>query len=243
MKSLLRKRPARSALIWVTADVAGRPISAIGRSWSGWPIAASQGSRHRHPSWHVSAAFSETNLMRWQIWPALVLLLRAPAGPVSAPSGPLVVILPQPVGQAMNSVFTRFKQHWDELSDLNTMERMLGTIRPTQREYLGCLQGSIIGDTVWIEAALPARDMKQLQLAVTGTCDSIPRLLGSWHTHPYHADPLNLPVKERWLSPQDLRTFAASADRLALVMWEVDSLDAAVKFGAVVTHPALLLLR
>ena len=140
----------------------------------------------------------------------------------------------------MSGVFRRFNQHWDELGDLNTLERMLGTVRPTQREYLGCLQGRIQGDTVRIERWQPAADMKQLQLAVAGNCDSVSGLLGTWHTHPYRADSQNRPIKERSLSAQDLATFQASGLAATLVMWDVDSFDVAVRNGDSVVHPATI---
>ena len=106
---------------------------------------------------------------------------------------------------------------------------MLGTIRPTQREYLGCLIGRVDGGTVYVERWVPARGMKQLQLAVAGSCDSIPGVVGTWHTHPYRADLNNLPVKEPALSAQDLETFAKSRWAATLVMWDEDSLDAAAR--------------
>jgi proteasome lid subunit RPN8/RPN11 len=143
----------------------------------------------------------------------------------------------------MSAVFRRFNHHWDELTDLNTLEQMLGTIRPTQREYLGCLLGSINGDTVRISGWVAAAEMKQLQLAVTGSCDSVPRALGTWHTHPFRADLQNLPLKERRLSSQDLETFRQSPYRVTLVMWDEDSVDAAVKHRGSVVHPAAVITR
>jgi hypothetical protein len=143
----------------------------------------------------------------------------------------------------MSAVFRRFNHHWDELTDLNTLEQMLGTIRPTQREYLGCLLGSINGDTVRISGWVAAAEMKQLQLAVTGSCDSVPRALGTWHTHPFRADLQNLPLKERRLSSQDLETFRQSPYRVTLLMWDEDSVDAAVKHRGSVVHPAAVITR
>src|SRR6185295_11968703 len=104
-----------------------------------------------------------------------------------------VIRLSRAARASMSAEFARSNQHWDELADLNTMERMLGTIRPTQREYLGCLQGEANGQVVRIDSWVPARDMKQrdmkqLQQAVAGSCDSVPRLVGTWHTHPFRAD-------------------------------------------------------
>ena len=153
--------------------------------------------------------------------------------------GEVGLILPPGVRDSMNAVFLASNQHWNELYDLNTLERMLGTVRPTQREYLGCLQGTVRGGAVRIDAWTPARDMKRLQLAVTGTCEGVPRLVGTWHTHPFRADLHNLPLKERVLSPQDLQTFRNSGYPAALVIWDVDSLDAAVRApDGAVRHPA-----
>jgi proteasome lid subunit RPN8/RPN11 len=167
---------------------------------------------------------------------ALVLPTRgSTAGRDAAP----LIILSNAARDSMSAAFARSNEHWDELADLNTMERMLGTIRPTQREYLGCLQGRADGRTVRIESWVPADEMKRLQLAVTGSCDSVPRLVGTWHTHPYRADLQNLPVKERRLSAQDLETFAGSRLAVTLVMWDRDSVDAAVRTSkGVVVHPA-----
>lgn len=163
-----------------------------------------------------------------------------PAARVRAP----VLVLPHAVLESMNAEFARSNEHWNELADLNTMERMLGTIRPTQREYLGCLQGSSDGRMIRVDGWVAASGMKRLQLAVAGRCDSVPRLVGTWHTHPYRADLRNLPIKERRLSDQDLETFARSSLRLTLAVWDRDSLDAAVRTpeGHVV-HPAAVRLE
>jgi hypothetical protein len=170
----------------------------------------------------------------WSLGLAALLGLRTP---------PPVILLDRSVRDSMRVVFQKFNQHWDELGDLNSLERMLGTVRPTQLEYLGCLQGEISRDTVWVQSWQPARNLKQLQLAVGGDCDKIPRLVGTWHTHPYRADAKNQPIKERSLSAQDLETFEASPLAVTLVMWDADSLDGAVKAGRVVVHPARVLLK
>jgi hypothetical protein len=183
--------------------------------------------------------------MRYALVLAFALVPAAQRPPVGgvAVHPPRVVLLARDARDSMSVVYRQFNAHWDELGDLNTLERMLGTVRPTQREYLGCLQGSVRGDTVRIERWQPAADMKQLQLAVAGNCDTVSHLLGTWHTHPYRADPQNLPIKERSLSAQDLETFrAAPRLKVTLVMWDVDSLDAAVKDGPDVVHPAAVSL-
>jgi hypothetical protein len=163
-------------------------------------------------------------------------LFRGAPGP-SAPE----IVLTAAVRDSMSAIFRTFNQHWNELGDLNTLERMLGTVRPTQREYLGCLQGRIHDGSVRIDGWVPARDMKQLQLAVTGDCDGVPRLVGTWHTHPYHADLRNRPIKERSLSVQDLATFRQSRQDVMLILWDVDSVDAALRRAdGTVGHPAAL---
>ncbi len=157
---------------------------------------------------------------------------------------PDTITVSRAVLDSMNVIFEASNRNWDKLQGLNTMERMLGTVRPTQKEYLGCLQGMTDAASVTVSSFLPARNMRQLPMAVTGTCDSLPGIVGSWHTHPFHADPDNRPLKSRELSPQDLATFAASDDRVAIIVWDVDSLDAAVKAAdGTVIHPVSVLVR
>jgi hypothetical protein len=176
---------------------------------------------------------------------ALAAVLALPlAGAVRVPADPPTVTLSRSALDSMNLAFAGSNRHWNELSDLNTMERMLGTIRPTQREFLGCLQGRVRGTTVEIVRWVPARDMKQLQLAVAGNCDSVPDLVGTWHTHPFRADLRNLPIKERHLSPQDLATFGSTRLVVTMVVWDEDSVDAAVRLpGSVSVHPAEVRIR
>jgi len=146
----------------------------------------------------------------------------------------------------MRVAFRRSTAHWDEISDDNSLTQMLGTGRPTQREYLGCLRGRVSGDTTWILASEPARGMKQLQFAVTGSCTHLRDLVGTWHTHPFRADPRGGggPLKERVLSADDLRTFAAGCDRVVLAVWDVDSMDVAARGrGEAVRHPAGVVVR
>ncbi len=171
------------------------------------------------------------------------MFLLAASSKASAFSPPTVVVLAQVARDSMSAAWTRNNEHWDEQGDRNTMERMLGTVGPTTLEYLGCLQGRVVGDTIVVEGWVPAADLKQLPMAVAGNCDRAPGLLGTWHTHPYRADLQNLPVKERRLSAQDLETFAGSSDRLTMMMWDVDSVDAAVKSAGRVVHPTPVVVR
>lgn len=172
----------------------------------------------------------------------IILVASLPALALSAPAATSsdagIVVLARSARNSMSAAWSRYNEHWDEQGDRNTMERMLGTLGPTQREFLGCLQGRIVGDTILIEGWVPAADLKQLPMAVAGNCDRVTDLLGTWHTHPYRPDHRNLPVKERRLSAQDLATFAGSKDRVTLAMWDVDSVDAAVKRGGRIVHPA-----
>lgn len=61
-----------------------------------------------------------------------LLGLQTPATRHPGASRASVVLLTQAARDSMNIVFRHFNQHWDELADLTTLERMLGTIRPTQ---------------------------------------------------------------------------------------------------------------
>jgi len=154
------------------------------------------------------------------------------------------VSIPGAVRDSMNAIWTRSNRHWNELSDENTLTQMLGAGQPTQREYLGCLRGTLERDTLWVTAWLPALNMKQLQFAVTGNCGYYTYVIGTWHTHPYRADPNGGVIKERGLSRQDLQTFAEGRDRVVVVIWDVDSLDAAARAvdGSII-HPIPVVLR
>src|SRR5213082_87387 len=165
------------------------------------------------------------------------------AGVALAPSFH-VVVLPAAVRGVMSDRWLENNRHWDELAGQNTLTQLLGTGRPTQREYLACLEGEVVRDTLFVRRLQPARDLKQLQSAVAGTCDSVAGLVGTFHTHPYRADSAGRALKERGLSAMDLETFAASRDLLAVVMWDRDSLDVATKAeDGRVRHPAPLAVR
>jgi hypothetical protein len=181
-----------------------------------------------------------------QLAGALVLMVLALAASVHASSVPVAhaIILDAAVRDSMDSIWTRSNQHWNELSDVNTLTQMIGSGKPTQREYLGCLYGWLDGDTLRITGTQPARNMKQLQFAVAGTCDIAPGLVGTWHTHPYRADPEGRALKEPALSPQDLDTFAHGHDAAVIVVWDADSLDAAARAGdGSVMHPVPVVVR
>ncbi len=179
------------------------------------------------------------------------LLLGTVAGRPAAPHAtsvrtapPGVLVLAPAVRDSINAIFLRFNTHWNELAETNTLTQMLGTGPPTQREYLGCLVGHASGDTVWVTTWARARDLKQFQFAVTGSCDSVPNMVGAWHTHPYRAAPDGHALKEPGLSPHDLVTFAGGQDRAVIAAWDVDSLDAAVRAAdGTVLHPATVVVR
>src|SRR5947208_14976479 len=162
---------------------------------------------------------------------------------LGTPSFHVVVVSPDLRG-LMSALWVENNRHWDELADQNTLTQLLGTGKPTQREYLGCLSGDVAGDTLFVRRLVHARNLKQLQFAVDGDCEGVPDLVGTFHTHPYRADSAGRAVKERGLSAMDLETFAASRDLLAVVMWDRDSLDVATKAeDGRVRHPAPLAVR
>jgi hypothetical protein len=155
-----------------------------------------------------------------------------------------VLLIPAAVRNSLNGVWSRSNVHWNEISDQNTLTQALGTGKPTQKEYLGCLIGDADADTFYVIGWVPAHDMKRFQFAVTGSCDSIPGAIGTFHTHPYRADPSGKALKEPGLSAQDLMTFTGDSDRALIVVWDVDSLDVALRAAdGRVVHPALLLPR
>ncbi|GEM_PF-668525 len=180
---------------------------------------------------------------------ALATVGASPGGQPTSPHAPRpgeppgVVLLAPDVRDSINAIFLRNNRHWDELSRVNTLTQMLGTGPPTQREYLGCLVGRTHGDTVWITAWAPAAHLRQLQFAVTGSCQHVAHLVGTWHTHPYRAAPDGHALKEPTLSATDLSTFADGSDRVVLAAWDVDSVDAAVR-GAdgTIHHPAAVVV-
>jgi hypothetical protein len=156
---------------------------------------------------------------------------------------PVIVIAPS-VRDSLNSVWSVSNVHWNEIADQNMLTQALGTGRPTQKEYLGCLIGDSDADTFRVIGLVPAHDMKRFQFAVTGSCDSVPGVIGTFHTHPYRAAPTGEALKEPGLSKQDLLTFMGGTDRALIVVWDVDSLDVALRTAdGRVVHPALLLPR
>jgi hypothetical protein len=181
---------------------------------------------------------------------AVVALSGLPGSTTSPHTAPLrrpppgVLVLAAAVRDSINTIFLRFNAHWNELAETNTLTQMLGTGPPTQREYLGCLVGRASADTVWVTSWAHARNLKQFQFAVTGSCDSVADMVGTWHTHPYRAAPDGHALKEPGLSPHDLMTFAGGTDRAVIAAWDVDSIDAAVRAAdGTVLHPATVLVR
>ncbi len=152
-----------------------------------------------------------------------------------------VIVVPSIVRDSLNSIWTQANVHWNEIADQNMLTQALGTGKPTQKEYLGCLIGDTNGDTFHVIGWIPAHDMKRFQFAVTGSCDSVPGAIGTFHTHPYRASPTGDALKEPGLSKQDLTTFASGNDRVLIVVWDVDSLDVALRSAdGRIVHPAVL---
>ncbi|HYT05679.1 MAG TPA: hypothetical protein VEM13_12465 [Gemmatimonadales bacterium] len=155
-----------------------------------------------------------------------------------------VVVLSREIRGMMSAVWVQNNRHWDELAGENTLTQLLGTGKPTQLEYLGCLAGDVTNDTLFVRRLASAADLRQLQFAVAGDCDGVDGFVGTWHTHPYRADSSGRALKERGLSPMDLQTFAAARDVVTLVMWDLDSLDVAAKLpDGTVRHPVPLAVR
>ena len=171
----------------------------------------------------------------------LVFIAAAAARRVHDP----VIIIAQAVRDSLNSTWSQANLHWNEIADQNMLTQALGTGgRPTQKEYLGCLIGDVKADTFHVIGLVPAHDMKRFQFAVTGSCDSVVGVIGTFHTHPYRAAPTGEALKEPGLSRQDLMTFMSDTDRALIVVWDVDSLDVALRSGdGRVVHPALLVPR
>jgi hypothetical protein len=147
------------------------------------------------------------------------------------------------VRDSMNAIFARGNEHWDELGEVNTLTQMLGG-QPTQLEYLGCLKGRVERDTVFVTGWEPARNMKRLQFAVTGSCEEVASRVGTFHTHPYRAAFDGKALKERSLSRDDLATFGTGFDPIVFAVWDIDSLDAAARArNGSVRHPAGVVVR
>lgn len=182
----------------------------------------------------------------WIAFIAISMLIGPGRELLPAPRSPLlsVVVLPADLRGLMSAVWVSNNRHWDELAGQNTLTQLLGTGTPTQREYLGCLVGDVVGDTLFVRRLLEAADLKQLQFAVAGSCDRVDQLVGTFHTHPYRAGPDGRALKERGLSALDLRTFASGRDLVTMVMWDLDSLDVAIKApDGSVRHPVTLTVR
>lgn len=155
-----------------------------------------------------------------------------------------IVVLSAALRGLMSGLWVQNNRHWDDLAGENTLTQLLGTGKPTQREYLGCLVGEATADTLFVRGLVEAKDLKQLQFAVAGNCDGVAQLVGTFHTHPYRADSAGRAVKERGLSRLDLATFAAASDAVTIVMWDLDSLDVAAKaIDGSVRHPTPFALR
>lgn len=181
----------------------------------------------------------------FQLVPATgVASLRVQDDSPDARDAPRTVLVPEGVVASMNERFLEFNEHWDEAPRMNRITQMLRSGGPTQLEYMGCLQGEVEDDTVRIRGWEEARDLVQLQFGVGGSCEDVPDLLGTWHTHPFRADVYGHPVKTRGLSRSDLESFAGGDHRLLLVLWDVDSLTVALRSRAgEVVHPAPTVTR
>src|SRR2546430_16477026 len=106
-------------------------------------------------------------------------------------------ITPTALRALVRALGLKHNRHWDELADQNTLTQLLGTGKPTQREYLGCLVGDVAGDTLFVRRLVHAENLKQLQFAGAGGCERVERLGGAVHTPPYPAAPARPAGQER----------------------------------------------
>jgi hypothetical protein len=173
---------------------------------------------------------------------ALLLVWRVAAGQERA--RPLtVVVLTAAIRDSMSAIWTENNRHWDEAPETNTIPPVMPANRPTELRYLGCLAGHVTGDTVWVSHLVPAAGLAQHQLSVAGDCSKVPEVIGTWRTHPYRAGYKGSTIKERGLSGRELKKFAASAELIVIIMWDVDSIDVATKDPDGARHPAPYILR
>lgn len=171
------------------------------------------------------------------------------AGATPAGTSAEAVVLPGSVLASMNQRFRESNEHWDEAPARKRTARyrfrMSGGGRPTQLEYMGCLQGRVVHDTLRIRGWREARDLIQFQFGVDGSCEHVPDLVGTWHTHPFRIEAVGGdPIKERSLSVADLASFRNGGDLVILALWDVDSVDVALRRQpGEVLHPAPLVVE
>lgn len=175
---------------------------------------------------------------------AAVLLLLSSAAAGQEPVRPLtVVVLPAAIRDSMSVIWTENNRHWDEAPETNGRMWMAPVARPTELRYMGCLTGHLTGDTLWVTHLVQAAGLAQHQLSVSGDCSKVPELIGTWRTHPYRAGFKGRVIKERGLSGRELKKFTAGGELVVIAMWDVDSIDLAMKAPDGARHPAHYILR
>lgn len=153
-----------------------------------------------------------------------------------------VILVANDVRDSMNMVFLHSTAGWRKYLNINPANYGRGT--PIWRETMRCLRGRISTDTLWITAWETPRGLRSFAAAVTGECDDLVDAVGSWHTHPWRSDSLQMPIKTRGLSVGDLRAFHASADLISLAQWDRDSIAGAVRaFNGSVQYPIPVLVE
>jgi hypothetical protein len=154
-----------------------------------------------------------------------------------------VVLLPTAIRDSMSAIWSQSNLNWNEASDASSRTWSMNAVRPTHA-YLGCMTGELTGDTLRVLHLAPAENVRHRESAVTGDCSKVPGVIGTWHTHPYRVGFQGSAIKERGLSGLDLRTFQAAGELLALVVWDSDSLDVAVRAPeGGMRHPAPYVIR
>src|SRR6185437_3722701 len=107
------------------------------------------------------------NVWRRAAWLAIVAPMLIAARHVVSPPQLGTIIINGSVRDSMNSIWSRNNAHWNELAGENTLTQMIGSGKPTQREYMGCMQGSISHDTLFVTGSVPSHNMRQLQFPST----------------------------------------------------------------------------
>lgn len=174
---------------------------------------------------------------------AAVLLLLSSTAAGQEPARPLtVVVLPAAIRDSMSAIWSESNRGWDDVTDMSAITPMRNSEKPT-RAYLGCLTGYAAGDTLWVRHLAQAAGVMHRRFSVIGDCSKVPEVVGTWHTHPYRAGYKGRVIKERGLSGREWKKFGAGGELVVIVMWDVDSIDLAMRAPDGARHSAHYILR
>src|SRR5207245_1330515 len=145
-------RPTRRRALVVGALACG---ALLGRREKGEVPAVPYGRFGSHRTVHLPSPFS----------PSFTVLLPSPSSPPF-----VVVVLPARIRAMMSAVWIQNNRHWDELAGVNTLTQLLGTAKPTQREYLGCLAGDVAHDTLWVRERAALTSASKTPVSIRWLC-------------------------------------------------------------------------